>query len=391
MKRVGILSTHPIQYHAQWFRALAARPELSLDVLYCHNPTPREQADAGFGVPFAWDIPLLEGYRHRFLENVSQSPSVVTFGGLDTPEIGKVIRQRAYDVVITNGWHYKSAWQAIYACWQCDVPIMVRSDSHLRTRRPPLKRLLKAIPYRWFISRLDGCLAVGRWSADYFLKYGAREDRVHIVPHVVDSAFGAQAASLAPERWRIRAERGFDDEGVVFLFAGKFTETKRPMDFVRAIQAAHGCDPRIRGFMVGDGALRASCENLARDQKIPIQFAGFLNQSQIVSAYVAADALVLPSEGETWGIVVNEAMACGKPALVSDEVGCGPDLVKDGRTGFVFPVGDIHRLAGRMIDCAEHPERTVMMGTAASQQMGSYTVPVAVDRVVKAVEGCLSE
>src|SRR5882724_392777 len=90
-KRLAIISTHPIQYHGPWFRALASKPELSIEVLYCHRATAREQSDAGFGVKFDWDVSLLDGYPHRFLRNVARTPTISGFNGLDTPEIKDII------------------------------------------------------------------------------------------------------------------------------------------------------------------------------------------------------------------------------------------------------------------------------------------------------------
>ena len=174
--RVGFVTSHPIQYHAAWFRALASEPSLDFEVLYCHEPAPTEQG-TGFGVSFAWDVPLLGGYRHRFLRNVATQPTLNAFQGLDTPELRALVSRNHYDAVVINGWHYKSAWQAIRAGWKNKVPVLMRSDSHLHTPRHPLKRLLKAAPYRWFIPKLDGCLAVGQWSAEYFVHFGASPDR----------------------------------------------------------------------------------------------------------------------------------------------------------------------------------------------------------------------
>src|SRR2546422_4161720 len=142
-KRLAILTTHPIQHHAPWFRALAAHPDLDLEVLFCHNAPPQDQAAAGFGIEFDWNVSLINGYRHRFLKNVAAQPSVAGFAGLETPEVALIIQQRGYDAVIVNGWHYKSAWQAIRACWRTKTPVMVRSDSHLHTKRSVLKRTAK--------------------------------------------------------------------------------------------------------------------------------------------------------------------------------------------------------------------------------------------------------
>ena len=385
--RLAVISTHPIQYHSAWFRALAAFPELDLQIYYCHKATPREQAGAGFGVEFDWDVPLLEGYPHTFLKNVAASPGHGGFRGFDTPEIKEVIRRREYDAVLVNGWHYKSAWQAIRACWKWKVKVMVRGDSHLHTPRSMVKRALKAFTYRRFIPRFDACLAAGQWSREYFLHYGARAQRIFLVPHAIDSKrFQSEAEYLEPRRAELRKENGLDENAIVFMFSGKFIAKKRPLDFVRAIERAAPRNPRIQGLMVGDGPLRVACEDLVRERKIPIRFTGFLNQSQIIKAYVACDALVLPSDGgETWGLVVNEAMACARPCIVSDRVGCGPDLVIPQETGSIFPLWDVDALANSMLELAGNPQRMISMGLEAQSRLRNYSIETAVDGIIQSL------
>jgi glycosyltransferase involved in cell wall biosynthesis len=383
--RLAVVTSHPIQYHAPWFRALAQRPGLDLEVLYCHKATKKEQSDAGFGVEFDWDRSLLDGYQYRFLRNVAAAPSVTRFHGLDTPELSALLPD--YDAVLVSGWHYKSAWQAMWTCWRRKIPVMVRSDSHLHTKRGGLKKLLKEISYREFISRLDACLPVGRWSKEYFVHYGAQTDRIFTVPHVVDEFFEQEAESLVSARGGLRRKWGLEANQTVFLFAGKFIPFKRPLDFVHAIHRANRADRPIAGLMVGDGPLREQCQRLSRDLSVRIHFSGFLNQSEIPQAYTAADALILPSDGsETWGLVVNEAMSCRRPCLVSDQVGCGPDLVSDNETGFIFPFGNVDALASRMMDCASNSVRLTAMGENAKSRIADYSIPAAVDGVVKAVD-----
>ena len=139
--------------------------------------------------------------------------------------------------------------------------------------------------------------------------------------------------------------------------------------------------------MAGDGPLRQECERFAIENRTPVRFAGFLNQSQIASAYVASDVLALPSDGgETWGLVVNEAMVCGRACIVSDRVGCGPDLVISGETGLVFPLGDVECLAKLMTQCAEDKPGVARMGVCARHRMARYSTSVAVEGVLRAVE-----
>lgn len=386
-KRLAILTTHPIQYHAPWFRALAAQPDIDLVVLFCHRATPEEQSAAGFGVDFEWDVSLIDGYQHRFLRNVARKPSVHTFNGIDTPDIKEIISQEKFDAVIINGWHYKSAWQTMRACWKTRTPVMARSDSTLRTERGFARKATKLPLYRWFVPKLDACLPVGTWSRDYFLHYGARPERIFIVPHVVDlDAFRQETKQQERRGNELRSEWQLDEDSTVFLFAGKFIQKKRPMDFVEAIAAAHQHGARLMGLMVGDGPLRQACEDKVRMCAAPIRFAGFLNQSLMPQAYAVADALVLPSEGETWGMVVNEAMASGKPCLVSDRVGCGPDLIVAGETGEIFPVGDIQSLASLLASYSARRKRLQEMGAKIERQMNRYSISAAVDGVVRATD-----
>src|SRR5438067_1436861 len=129
MKRVAIVTTHPVQYHSHWFSAISREPDIDLEVLYCHRPARGEHGAAGFRVAFDWDVPLLEGYRHRFLRNVARHPGLGHVSGVDTPELGELVRH--YDAVVVNGWRYKSAWQAMIACWRRGIPVLARGDSHL--------------------------------------------------------------------------------------------------------------------------------------------------------------------------------------------------------------------------------------------------------------------
>jgi glycosyltransferase involved in cell wall biosynthesis len=388
--RVALVSTHPIQYHTPWYRALARREDIQTVVLYCHEATAQDQAEAGFGVKFDWDIPLLDGYAWEFLPNVSSRPGV-TFWGLDTPELSRRIACGEYDAVVVNGWHYKSAWQAMNACWRTGTPVLMRSDSQLRTHRNPVKAGVKWPLYRAFIPRLDSCLPVGFRSREYFLHYGARPDRIFEVPHIVDAdRLAAEASGWEEKRAELRRRWDLPDDEIVFLFAGKFIDKKRPLDFVRAIVQGRAMGAQISGLMAGDGALRPACAAEAAASAAPVRFAGFLNQREIVQAYVCADALVLPSDGgETWGLVVNEAMVCGRPCFLSDQVGCAPDLIDEGQTGATFPCGDAGALAALLV---RYADRRVLrgMGENARRKIEAYSPQAAAGRLALAVHSTLT-
>ena len=273
--RVGLLCTHPVQYYVPWYRALAE--QVDLEVFYCHRQTAEGQSAAGFDVPFNWDIPLLEGYSHTFLDNHSRAPDVSTYFGCDTPDIKRIIARERFDAFIVHGWYVKSYWQAALACRRTGTPIFVRGDSQLLTPRTQLKRLLKYSFYRSFIPRFDGYLVVGERARQYYQHYGADPERMFFVPHAVDNRFFAsRAEALRSERAGLRASFNIPEEAVVYLFAGKLIEKKRPQDFIRAIAAASSSENRVHGLIAGDGSLRIELEEMVRQNNLPVSFCGFL-------------------------------------------------------------------------------------------------------------------
>ena len=377
--------THPIQYYTPVLQHMAKTAPGQVEVLYCSGELESSHSEAGFGVPFRWDVPLLEGYPHRFLDNVASRPSTSTLGGLDNPELSRMIASRTYSAVVVNGWHFKTAWRAIFACWAHQIPILIRSDSHLRGGGN-LRKWGKYPLYCSFIPRLDGCLAAGSWSRDYFEKYGASDDHIFKIPHSVDNRrFEQEMIRLRPQREQLRQQWGIPGDATVFLFAGKFIPVKRPFDFVSAVSKCAASRPAVVGLMAGDGPLREQCEEQARSAGAPVRFTGFLNQSRIAEAYAAADVIVVPSETETWGLVVNEAMASGLPCIVSDAVGCGPDVIDPGVTGDIHPMGDVDALSALMVQYADSGRLTAM-GRNAKRKIESYSVEAAADTLLNAVD-----
>lgn len=343
MIRLGVLASHPIQYQAPLFRELAQR--LDLEVFFAHRQSASEQAAAGYGVAFDWDLDLLDGYRHAFLVNRARRPGVGRFSGCDTPEIDEHIRGGGFDAFLVTGWHLKCYWQAVAACRRAGVPVMVRGDSQLLTPRSSIKRWLKALVYPWLLRRLDAALYVGQRNRDYLVHYGVPGNRLFFVPHCVDTAFFANAA-VPEDRSATRASWGISCAGAAILFAGRLVDFKRPADLLEALAVLRGQGCDVAAVFAGEGEKRTGLETLGQRLGVPAVFLGFQNQTALPAVYAGADALVLPSDGaETWGLVVNEALACGTPCVVSDACGCAPDMIVPGVTGTVYPYGDISALA----------------------------------------------
>jgi glycosyltransferase involved in cell wall biosynthesis len=380
-KRIGFLLSHPIQYYTPLFRQLARRCDLT--VLFSHRQSAEQQARAGFDMAFEWNVDLLSGYDSRFLTNVARDPSTDRYGGCDTPGVADEIARGRFDALIVPGWGLRSYSQAAQACRRLRVPVLVRGDSQLGGRSLAV-RLAKAVLLPRLLRRFDGFLYVGQRNREYLLHYGSPPQRMFFSPHCIDN--DAFAAGSADARRQFAAEHGAERPRRV-LFVGKLIGRKRPADLVRAM-------PRLRDRSVelafaGSGALQPALAKIAAEAGVHANFLGFVNQAELPAVYASADVLVLPSEyDETWGLVVNEAMACGVPAVVSDAVGCGPDLIELGKTGATFPLGDVAALAAAIESTlSQDPDQTRRHLVA---KMALYSPSVAAQAIVDAVTtlGC---
>jgi glycosyltransferase involved in cell wall biosynthesis len=379
--RLLVFTTHPIQYQAPWFRAIEESGRFDLLVAFSYIPTETEQA-VGFGGAFEWDIPLRDGYRSVVLaqHTLDWAPR---FARRPASGFRRMLREFRPDVAMVLGWQEFSLVQAVATCRSAGVPLVVRGESNDRRPRSTVMRML----HRAFLSAFDSALAIGMANRRFYEASGFPVGRIVDAPYFVDNdRFAQQADRLRPERSALRKSWGIDERSIVVLFAGKLEPKKRPLDFLAAVARARAAGAPLHVLVAGDGELREVAEAMTRSERVPATFAGFLNQSRIPAAYAASDLLVLPSDhGETWGLVVNEAMATGLPAIVSDQVGCAADLVIDGQTGVVFPVGRIDKLAEALGLLAGDAEARLLLGARARARVHrEYSVARAVDGLAAA-------
>jgi glycosyltransferase involved in cell wall biosynthesis len=341
--RLAILASHPVQYYAPMFRDLAK--EVDLHVFYAHAATPEQQAAAGFGHAFEWDINLTEGYSFSFLKNTSKHPGTDRFGGCNTPEIYQELRLGGFSAVLALGWHLKSMIQGIVAAKRIGLPVLVRGDSQISTPRSKLKQWIKALSYPIMLRAFNAALYVGKNNYCYWRYYGYPTKRLFHSPHCVETERFSSGAT-AEARTNLRRQLGIAASSFVVLFAGKLVSFKRPLDVVHAISKVRYEGKDCRFMVAGSGPLESELTELATKLGVPVDLLGFQNQSEMPSAYAAADVLVLPSDSrETWGLVANEALASGLPIIVSDQAGCAPDLAADGSVGQTYKMGDVAALA----------------------------------------------
>lgn len=341
--RLAYVTSHPIQYQAPLFRELARTPGVEFEALFCHNHGLDATFDPGFGRVVQFDVPLLRGYPHRFLENFAPAPSL-GFTGQINPSI--VSHLRRFDAAIFHG--YASVTNLLGILGRLRKPaVLLRGESHLLQPRPRVRAVLRKPPLRALFARIDQFTAIGTLNRDYYLSYGIAPERITIAPYAVDNDYFAERRVPDDERTDSRAAAGLPRDGTLFLFCAKLINKKRPADAIRALATARkSADCHLA--IIGEGPLRSSCEQEV--QRLGLQgavtFLGFRNQSELPRFYSMSDVLVLPSSDEPWGLVVNEAMASGAAVVASNRVGSVPDLVPIEHT---FTPGDVAALARSMV------------------------------------------
>jgi glycosyltransferase involved in cell wall biosynthesis len=382
--RVLAVASHPIQYHAPWFRGLAESPGIEFSVLFVQRPGAKEQG-RGFGVAFEWDVPLLDGYRWSVAPRLRGRGGLRGFFAARIAQPQALLRELAPEAIVLTGWHAWPMVQLLIAARRLRIPVVMRGEANALRRRGWRARLA----HRWLLSRCAAFLPIGSASRAFYRAYGIEEQRLFDAPYFVDNErFARSAAGFEAQREALRMRWAVAADRVCFVYAGKLEPKKRILDLLEALRLACANGTATHLLVVGTGELLPQAQAFASEHALPVTFAGFLNQSEIAAAYVAADALVLPSDhGETWGLVVNEAMACGRPVIVSDRVGCGPDLVTAGVTGESFPFGDTAALAAVLQRCAADPAKLRSMGHAARERvLAGYSAARAVEGTLRAVE-----
>ncbi len=379
MKRLAIVTTHPIQYYAPLFRLLSEREKVGVRVFYTWE---KEAAsfDKDFGKEVRWDIPLLEGYDFRFVPNNGNYGK--GFFDVKNPTLIKEIEEWKADAVLFFGWNYYSHLTALRH-FSGRVQVLFRGDSTLLGEKPGLKRIARRAFLRRVYRYVDTAFYVGSYNKAYFRAHGLREEQLVFAPHAIDNdRFFDASGKYEQEARDSKKQIGVGDDDKVLLYVGKFQETKDPFLLLNAFSEIH--DPRWRLLFVGNGELESSLkEKAAADPRI--LFLPFQNQSRMPVIYRLGDLFCLPSKGETWGLAVNEAMACGRPLLLSDRCGCSPDLVVDNSNGLTFASGDKNDLIGKMNVLFNEGAGLTQRGAASARIIRSWTFDRIADTIEKVV------
>ncbi len=380
--KLKILTSHPIQYQVPLFRELISSG-LDIDVAYYYKGMAGQRLrDEEFGIDVQWDIDLLSGYPHFFMvdnaqfgvvEQVRIGPKLLLWGlrGRDTP-------------LLLIGWFAEIVWLLWLLRILSNAPILTLSDntlfSYQAIKRPQWRRKL----LKFLLCHSSGHLFVGIRNKEFLTDMGVNPDKLSYIPHSIDNERFSHVAERSDRR-SLCYQYGLDPDMPTFLFSGKLIPKKHPLELLKAYLDAD-LQNVTQLLYVGDGILNSAIAEFVREADLKnVHLLGFFNQSQMPLAYVLGHILCLISDPtETWGLVVNEAFACGRPAIVSEVVGCAPDLVASS-TGWIVPVDNYEALVQVLRKAYEQRDLWSQMGHSGQQLVSRHTYAAMVKGIKSAL------
>ncbi|CAN5350776.1 hypothetical protein BH09BAC2_BH09BAC2_15750 [soil metagenome] len=349
-KRLAIITTHPIQYNAPFFKLLSERNKISIKIFYTWSQSKNAVYDPDFKNVRQWDIPLLDGYEYEFVENISKTPGSNNFNGIINPNIIECVNLFSPDAVLVYGWAFASHLK-VMRHYKNKIPVFFRGDSTLIDEPEgfSFKKIFRTIFLKWIYSFVDIAFYTGTYNKNYFYRAGLKEEQLIFAPHAIENERFFLNETIKDQSLKLRYKLNIGEEDIVFLFAGKFHQKKNPLLLLTAFLKMN--DKNVHLVFVGNGELESALKNLSKNNH-KVHFIPFRNQSIMPAVYHLCNIFILPSQGpgETWGLALNEAMAAGKAVIASNKTGGATDLIKPNLNGHIFVSGDKNALASYMHD-----------------------------------------
>lgn len=385
MAKLKVLASHPVQYQAPFLQELI-KAGLEVEVGFYHQGAALSpQIDTQFGIAVQWDIDLLGGYPHRFFKQGFANFSIREQLTL-LPALALWSLRNRNEPLLLIGWFAHIIWIIWLLRILLNYPTLIYGDNTLASYEAVPKPASRKWLLRWLITHSHACMYVGQRNREFYQMMGAESSRLYHMPHSIDNTRFHEAVQREhPDRKKWCTHYKLNAHLPTFLFCGKLTANKRPFELLQAYYAA-GLQDKTQLIYVGEGQQRSIIEQFIQTKNLEnVHLLGFFNQSQMPTAYVLGEVLCLLSEGETWGLVVNEALACGRPAIVSDTVGCAADLITP-ETGWVVPFDDPQKLIETMQDAYKQRESWREMGDRGRQLIADYNFGAMAEGIMAALQ-----
>lgn len=382
--RLAIIITHPIRYVVPLFKLLSARKKIDVKVFYTFGPDllKFQQFNSDYRKSAEPEVPLFDGYKFELVENIAKNKNSFSYTGIDNPELNFQIKKWHADAILVFGWNFKSHFKAL-RYFKKKIPVYFRGDSTLldEDNQSFLKKTVRELALTWVYRYIDRALYVGTNNRNYYKKFGLKDNQLIYAPHAIDNNRFANFPNAEMQALIHRREMNIGDKDTVFLFAGKFTAKKNPLLLVNSFLKASIKNTHL--LFVGTGDLEGELKRMAHPYP-NIHFMPFQTQTMMPVIYRMGNLFILPSQGpeETWGLVLNEAMACGLAVAATNKCGSAVDLIEHEKNGYIFRSNDVEQLTRILIEFSADKNKKEQMGNYSREKIKHFSY----DKLVPVIE-----
>jgi len=387
--KVAYLLSNPIQYQAPMLKKLSELENINLEVLFQSKRSLKPHKMPGFNVVAEWDVDLLEGYRYTFLPCLGSDEEFSFFKPWNFGLFKKFFKEK-YDVLWIHGYSSFFNLYAIVLAKSFGMKVLVRGESNLLNRKTNGLRYKLRRAFFYFLNKMvDGFLTIGSANREFYKHFGVPENKLFFAPYTVDNYFFQEKVAKGQDKIKeIKTELNLEENKLIILYASSMLARKHPEDLLQAyinLSPDGKAPPDAYLIFIGDGAQRAELERIKKELGWDtIKILGFKNQTELPAYYALSDVFVLPSNGETWGLVINEAMNAAKAVIATDQVGSGYDLIKADENGFVFSVRDVKALSAMLNKLIINPQLSKQMGEKSLAMINTWDIADTANGVRKA-------
>ncbi len=338
MKKLAIITTHPIQYQIPLFKSLKKKG-IKFKVFFASkHGVVKNKIDPEFLRKVKWDInsDMLKGYESKFSK--VQKYNVNDFR-LYYDNIERELLEGNFNYILILGWNNIHYLRAIYFAVKNNIKILLRVETNLKFTKNLIKKILKKIVLKFFFKKVSYFLSIGKLNKEFYLSHGVKKNKILSAPYFVDNDF----FNISLNKKNTKKKLKFENKKII-LFVGKLIKRKNPFEFIR-IAELNRDKINLHFVIIGDGILKKKCVEYIKNLNLTnVSLLGFVNQNKIREYYKVSDLMIVTSFYETWGLNINEAFASNVPVICSHDCGASSDLVVNKKTGFVYKTGNINDL-----------------------------------------------
>ena len=375
--KLAILSTHPIQYQVPLFKHLKKK-DIKANVFFASkHGLNKNKVDPEFLTRIKWDInsDILKGFEYKFSK--IQKYNINDYR-LNYYKIEQELIKGNFDYILILGWNNFFYLRGIYHAIKNNIKIILRVETNLYSTKNFFKNLIKKFILKFFFKKVSYFLSIGKLNKKFYLNYNVENKKILSAPYFFDNKF----FNFNLNKKKLKKKFYFEKKKII-LFVGKLIERKNPFEFLKLAKLNLN-KSNFHFIIIGDGHLKKSCKKFIKENKLQnVSLIGFVNQKQLREYYKISDLLISTSKYETWGLTINEAFASSLPVICTNNCGSSKDLIENGKTGFIYKVGDLKSLNKKTHLILNDKKISALMIRNIKKKIKKYSLTYTSDSICK--------